>query len=79
VVVGGGGGSPVLRRGLFLRGRVELPADPKEKDRVSPGTVVRVTRSPIFRTRTETAGKAGGGFGPGVGDVKSPNIIAAAV
>jgi len=56
-----------------------VPAVPNEKDRFSPGTVISVTRSPILRTRSETAGRAGGGLGPGVGGVKSPNIIVAPV
>ncbi len=55
------------------------PAVPNENVLFSPGTVVKVTRVPIFRTRRETAGRAGGGLRLGVGGVKSPNIIVAAV
>ena len=69
-------GLPIrLWRGLDLG----LPAVPNENDRGSPGTVIRVTRSPIFFARTETAGRAAGGLGLGAGGVRSPNIIVAPV
>ncbi len=55
------------------------PAVPNENDLFSPGTVISVTRLPIFLTRRETAGSAGGGLRLGVGGVKSPNIIVAPV
>jgi hypothetical protein len=64
-----------LWRGLDLA----VPAVPNENDRFSPGTVIRVTRSPIFFARSETAGRAAGGFGLAAGGVRSPNIIVAPV
>jgi len=66
--------------GLWRRGIVFIePAELNENDRFSPGTLINVTRSPILRTRKETAGRAGGGFGLGVTGARSPNIIVAAV
>ncbi len=62
-------------RGLGL----PVPAVPNENVLFSPGTLVSVTRVPTFRTRRDTAGKAGGGLRLGVGGVKSPNIIVAPV
>lgn len=64
-----------LCRGLDLA----VPAVPNENDLFSPGTVIRVTRSPVLRARSETAGRAGGGFGLAAGGVRSPNIIVAPV
>ena len=66
---GGGGAGFVLR---VVRGRA--PAEPNENDRVSPGTLVKVTRLPIFLARSDTAGSGGGGL-VGSGAVVSPNII----
>ncbi|MDX6406440.1 MAG: hypothetical protein QOH70_3895 [Blastocatellia bacterium] len=78
-MAGGGGALVFALRVLCLRTGLAAPTDPNENDRFSPGTVIRVTRSPTFFTRTETAGMAGGGFGLGVGGVRSPNIIVAPV
>src|ERR1700694_1068095 len=55
-------------RGLGL----PVPAVPNENVLFSPGTLVSVTRVPTFRTRRDTAGKAGGGLRLAVGGVKSP-------
>ena len=75
---GGSVGAVVFGFALCFRGVVFIgPADPNVNDRFSPGTLINVTRSPILRTRTETAGSAGGGFGLGVTGVKSPNIMVA--
>lgn len=80
VVVVAGAIASVFAFVLCLRGlRFVVPAVPNENERFSPATVINVTRSPILRTRSETAGKAGGAVGPGAGGVKSPNIIVAPV
>jgi hypothetical protein len=41
----------------------------------SPGTLVNQSLSPTFLARSETAGSGAGGFGLGVGGVKSPIIM----
>src|SRR6266446_3600448 len=61
--------APVFALPLLLcfRGLLPVPAVPNENVLFSPGTLVSVTRLPIFRTRRDTAGKAGGGLRLGVG------------
>lgn len=56
-----------------------LPLVLNQTDFGSPGTLVSVRWLPTFFARKDIAGKAAGGFGLGVGGVKSPIIIVTAV
>ena len=79
VTAGVGVATPTdLGLGRFPRG-LEAPPVVNETFIVSPGTLTNESLSPTFLARRDIAGNAGGGFGPGAGGVKSPNIIVTAV
>ena len=71
----------VLAFDLCFRGLAFVMPPPEVNTTLfgSPGTLVSVKRSPTFLARSDIAGRAGGGFGPGGGGVRSPIITVTAV
>lgn len=69
----------VVDRCLRGFGFIEPPVGVKLTLIFSPGTLISQSLSPTFLARIEIAGRAAGGFGLGVGGVKSPIIIVTAV
>src|SRR2546426_6950407 len=81
----GGGGGAVFGLRLVLCFRVPfipfIAAPPVVNETISgsPGTLVKVKVSPTFLARSDIALCGGGGFGPGIGGVRSPIITVTAV